>query len=44
MHFTNVFEWLKGNILSLNVAKTKTVVISRKQKEQQLADDNDVLS
>ena len=30
---TTVFEWLKGNKLSLNVAKTKAMIISNKQKE-----------
>ena len=39
-----VFEWLKGNKLSLNVAKTKTIVISTKQKERCLAKNNEELS
>ena len=30
-NFTNVVEWLKGNKLSLYVAKTKAMVISTKQ-------------
>ena len=40
---TNVFEWLKGNKLSLNVAKIKSMVISTKQKEKQLAENNEAL-
>ena len=39
-----VFEWLKGNKLSLNVAKTKAMVISTKQKERCLAKNNEELS
>ena len=30
---TSVFEWLKGNKMSLNAAKTSTIIISTKQKE-----------
>ena len=40
---TNV-EWLKGNKLSLNVAKTKAMVISTKQKERCLAKTNEEVS
>ena len=31
---TSAFEWLKCNKLSLNVAKTKAMVISTEQKEK----------
>ena len=41
---TTVFEWLKGNKLSLNVAKTKAMVISTKQKERYLAKNNEKFS
>ena len=41
---TCVFEWLKGNKLSLNVAKTKAMVISSKQKEKHLAKNHGKLS
>ena len=41
---TSVFEWLKGNKLSLNVAKTKTMLITTKQKERFLAQNNKELS
>ena len=39
-----VFEWLKGNKLSLNVAKAKAMVISTKLKEWCLAKNNEELS
>ena len=39
-----VFEWLKGNKLTLNVATTKAMVISTKQKERCLAKNNEELS
>ena len=41
---TAVFEWLKGNKLSLNVPKTKAMAISTKQKERCLANNNKELS
>ena len=37
---TTAVEWLKGNKLSLNVAKTKAIVISKKQNEIYLAKNN----
>ena len=40
----NVFEWLNGNKLTLNVAKTKAMVISTKLKERCLAKNNEELS
>ena len=39
-----VVEWLKGNKLSLNVAMTKAMVISTKQKERSLTRNNEELS
>ena len=41
---TTVVEWLKDNRLSLNVAKTKAMVISTKQKERSLARNDEELS
>ena len=41
---TTIVEWLKGNKLSLNVSKTKAMVISTKQKERCLAKTNEELS
>ena len=41
---TTVFEWLKGNKLSINVAKTKAMFISTKQKERSLTRNNKELS
>ena len=41
---TTVVEWLKGNKLSLNVAKTKATIISTKQKEKSLSGNNKELS
>ena len=41
---TSVFELLKGNKLSLNVAKTKAMFISTKQKERCLTKNNEELS
>ena len=41
---TTVFEWLKGNKLSLHVAKTKAMVIASKQKERHLATNHEKLS
>ena len=41
---TTVAEWLKGNKLSLNVAKTKAMVISTKQKERNLTRNNEELT
>ena len=41
---TTVVEWLKGNKLSLNVAKTRAMVISTKQKEMGLTRNNEELS
>ena len=41
---TTIVEWLKGNKLSLNVSKTKAMVISIKQKERCLAKTNEELS
>ena len=38
---TTVFELLKGNILFRNVAKTKALAISTKQKERCLAKNNE---
>ena len=41
---TTVAEWLKGNKLSLNVAKTKAMVISTKQKERNLTRNKEELT
>ena len=41
---STIVEWLKGNKLSLNVAKTKAMVISTKEKERCLAKTNEELS
>ena len=41
---STIVEWLKGNKLSLNVAKTKALVISTKEKERCLAKTNEELS
>ena len=41
---TIVLAWLKGNKLSLNVAKTKAMVISSKQNEKHLVKNNEKLS
>ena len=41
---TRDLEWLKGNKLSLNVAKRKAMATLTKQKEKQLADNNEALS
>ena len=38
---TTVFEWQKGNILFRNVANTKALAISTKQKERCLAKNNE---
>ena len=37
---TSVFEWLKGNKLSLNVTKTKAMPILTKQKEKWLSENS----
>ena len=39
-NLTSVFEWLKGNKLSLNVTKTKAMAILRKQKEKWLSENS----
>ena len=41
---TTIFEWLKGNKFFLNVAKTKAIVISTKQKERCLGNNNEEFS
>ena len=41
---TTVVEWLKGNRLSVNVEKTKAMIIETKQKESWLANNSEVLS
>ena len=37
---TSVFEWLKGNRLSLNVTKTKAMAKLTKQKEKWLSENS----
>ena len=37
---TSIFEWLKGNRLSLNVTKTKAMAILTKQKEKWLSENS----
>ena len=41
---TTVVEWWKGNKLSLNVAKTKEMVISTKQNKRILTRNDEQLS
>ena len=43
-NLTTVFEWLKGNKLSLNIAKKKTMATSTKQRERYIAKNNEKLS
>ena len=41
---TTVVEWLKGNRLSVNVEKTKAMIIETKKKESWLANNSEELS
>ena len=40
-YLSTVFEWLKGNELSLNIEKTKAMIITTKQKERCLANNSE---